>query len=56
MSLFKKLKSAAGLLQNLDMDKIGKLAEKVDLNKMVGLVVFENTAGDPRRKELEAGS
>ena len=38
MSIFKKLKSAAVLLQNLDMDKIGKLAEKVDLNKMVGLV------------------
>lgn len=38
MSFFKKIKSATALLQNLDMDKIAKLSEKVDLNKMVGLV------------------
>ena len=38
MSLFKKLKSMAAILQQLDMDKIAKLSEKVDLNKMVGLV------------------
>lgn len=38
MSLFKKLKSSIALLQQLDMDKIAKLSEKVDLNKMVGLV------------------
>jgi glutaryl-CoA dehydrogenase len=38
MSLFKKIKSSIGLLQQLDMDKIAKLSAKVDLNKMVGLV------------------
>jgi glutaryl-CoA dehydrogenase len=38
MSLFKKLKSSITLLQQLDLDKIAKLSEKVDLNKMVGLV------------------
>jgi glutaryl-CoA dehydrogenase len=38
MSLFKKLKSSIALLQQLDLDKIAKLSEKVDLNKMVGLV------------------
>jgi len=38
MSLLKKLKSTAGILQNLDLDKIAKLSEKVDLNKMIGLV------------------
>jgi glutaryl-CoA dehydrogenase len=38
MSLFKKLKSTVGILQSLDLAKLGKLAEKVDLNKMVGLV------------------
>lgn len=38
MSLFRKLKSMASILQQLDMDKIAGLAEKVDLNKMVGLV------------------
>ncbi|HEX5168834.1 MAG TPA: acyl-CoA dehydrogenase family protein [Cyclobacteriaceae bacterium] len=38
MTIFKKLKAAANILQSLDIDKIGKLAEKVDLNKMVGLV------------------
>lgn len=38
MSLFRKLKSMASILQQLDMDKIAGLSEKVDLNKMVGLV------------------
>ena len=38
MSLLKKLKSTVGILQSLDLAKLGKLAEKVDLNKMVGLV------------------
>src|SRR5690606_12190502 len=38
MTLFKKLKSMATILQQLDMDKIARLSEKVDLNKMVGLV------------------
>ncbi|RAW03184.1 acyl-CoA dehydrogenase family protein [Pseudochryseolinea flava] len=38
MSFFKKIKSSLNLLQQLDMDKIAKLSEKVDLNKMVGLV------------------
>jgi glutaryl-CoA dehydrogenase len=38
MSLFKKLKSTVNVMQSLDFDKIGKLASKVDLNKMVGLV------------------
>lgn len=38
MSLLKKLKSTAGILQNLDLDKIAKLSEKVDLNKMIALV------------------
>jgi glutaryl-CoA dehydrogenase len=38
MSIIKKIKSTIGLLQQLDLDKIGKLSEKVDLNKMVGLV------------------
>jgi glutaryl-CoA dehydrogenase len=38
MSFFKTVKSSIGILQNLDLAKLGKLAEKVDLNKMVGLV------------------
>ena len=38
MSLFKKLKSTIAVAQSLDLEKIGKLAAKVDLNKMVGLV------------------
>ncbi len=38
MSLFKKIKSTANILQSLDLGKLGKLAEKVDLNKMIGLV------------------
>src|SRR3989337_3788969 len=38
MSLFKKLKATVGIMQMLDFAKLGKLAEKVDLNKMVGLV------------------
>lgn len=38
MSIFKKIKAGATLMQNLDMDKIAKLSAKVDLNKMVGLV------------------
>jgi glutaryl-CoA dehydrogenase len=38
MSIIKKLKSMASILQQLDMDKIAILSEKVDLNKMVGLV------------------
>lgn len=37
-SIFKKIKSAASLVQGLDMDKLSRLSEKVDLNKMVGLV------------------
>lgn len=38
MSFFKTIKSSIGILQSLDLTKLGKLAEKVDLNKMVGLV------------------
>jgi glutaryl-CoA dehydrogenase len=38
MSIFKKFKSTLGLLQTLDLEKIGRLSQKVDLNKMVGLV------------------
>ena len=38
MSIIKKIKATVGLLQQLDLDKIGALAAKVDLNKMVGLV------------------
>src|SRR5687768_14263293 len=38
MSLFKKIKATVGILQTLDLAKLGKLSEKVDLNKMVGLV------------------
>jgi len=38
MSLLKKLKSTAGILQSLDLDKIAKLSEKVDLSKMITLV------------------
>lgn len=38
MSIFKKFKATVGLLQQLDLEKIGKLSQKVDLNKMVGLV------------------
>src|SRR6187401_3620179 len=38
MSLFKKLKSTLAVAQSLDLEKIGKLAAKVDLNKMIGLV------------------
>jgi glutaryl-CoA dehydrogenase len=38
MSILHKLKSTVGILQSLDLAKLGKLAEKVDLNKMVGLV------------------
>src|SRR5688500_18583492 len=38
MSFFKNIKSSIGILQSLDLAKLGKLAEKVDLNKMVGLV------------------
>lgn len=38
MSLFKKLKATLSVAQSLDLEKIGKLAAKVDLNKMVGLV------------------
>jgi glutaryl-CoA dehydrogenase len=38
MSLIKKIKASVGILQSLDFVKLGQLAEKVDLNKMVGLV------------------
>ena len=38
MSFLKKIKASVGILQNLDFVKLGQLAEKVDLNKMVGLV------------------
>jgi glutaryl-CoA dehydrogenase len=38
MSIFKKIKATVGIMQTLDFAKLGKLAEKVDLNKMVGLV------------------
>ena len=38
MSIFKKIKASAHILQSLDFVKLGQLAEKVDLNKMVGLV------------------
>jgi glutaryl-CoA dehydrogenase len=38
MSIFKKFKSMASLLRQLDVDHIAKLSEKVDLSKMVGLV------------------
>lgn len=38
MSLIKKIKASVSVLQSLDFVKLGLLAEKVDLNKMVGLV------------------
>ncbi len=38
MSILKKFRATVGLLRQLDFDKIAKLSEKVDLNKMVGLV------------------
>lgn len=38
MSFFKTIRSSFGILQSLDLAKLGKLAEKVDLNKMIGLV------------------
>lgn len=38
MSLLKKIKASVRILQSLDFVKLGLLAEKVDLNKMVGLV------------------
>jgi glutaryl-CoA dehydrogenase len=38
MSLLKKIKASVNILQSLDFVKLGQLAEKVDLNKMVGLV------------------
>lgn len=38
MSIFKKLKATVNIMQSLDLEKIGKLSAKVDLNKMIGLV------------------
>jgi glutaryl-CoA dehydrogenase len=38
MSFFKKVKASLGILQQLDLDKIAKLSEKVDLHQMVNLV------------------
>jgi glutaryl-CoA dehydrogenase len=38
MSIIRKIKASVGILQSLDFVKLGQLAEKVDLNKMVGLV------------------
>jgi len=38
MSFLKKIKASVNILQSLDFVKLGLLAEKVDLNKMVGLV------------------
>ncbi|MEO5976702.1 MAG: acyl-CoA dehydrogenase family protein [Chryseolinea sp.] len=38
MAIFKKLKAAFNVMQSLDLEKIGKLSAKVDLNKMIGLV------------------
>jgi len=38
MSLFKTIKTTVNVLQSLDLAKLGKLSQKVDLNKMVGLV------------------
>jgi len=38
MSFLKNIKTTVGILQNLDLAKLGKLSQKVDLNKMVGLV------------------
>ena len=38
MSFIKNIKSTIGVLQSLDLAKLGKLSQKVDLNKMVGLV------------------
>ena len=38
MSLFKNIKTTVNVLQSLDLAKLGKLSQKVDLNKMVGLV------------------
>jgi glutaryl-CoA dehydrogenase len=38
MSLLKKIKASVNILQSLDFVKLSQLAEKVDLNKMVGLV------------------
>ena len=38
MSLFKNIKTTVNVLQSLDLAKLGKLSQKVDLNKMLGLV------------------
>ena len=38
MSLFKNIRTTVNVLQRLDLAKLGKLSQKVDLNKMVGLV------------------
>jgi glutaryl-CoA dehydrogenase len=38
MSIFKNIKATVNVLQSLDLAKLGKLSQKVDLNKMVGLV------------------
>ena len=38
MSLFKSIRTTVNVLQSLDLAKLGKLSQKVDLNKMVGLV------------------
>src|SRR5688500_7743188 len=37
MSIFKNIKATVNVLQSLDLAKLGKLSQKVDLNKMVGL-------------------
>jgi glutaryl-CoA dehydrogenase len=38
MSIFKNIKATVNVLQSLDLASLGKLSQKVDLNKMVGLV------------------
>ena len=38
MSLLKSIRTTVNVLQSLDLAKLGKLSQKVDLNKMVGLV------------------
>jgi glutaryl-CoA dehydrogenase len=56
MSFLKKVKASVNILQSLDFVKLGQLAEKVDLNKMVGLV--SNMKQDDLQKlvkYLEAG-
>ena len=55
MGIFSKLKSTVGIMQNLDLDKIGKLAANVDLNKMIGLVSSMRVEDFKTRQVYESG-